>query len=356
MAQTISVLMKLHNTENREVLLKRMRDSDEARRTISFYKYHFVGNPQVFRDHLYLLLNSFNVLGRVYVAQEGINAQISVPAERLEAFKEALYDNITFLKNIRLNYAVQDSGKSFFKLKVKVRKKIVADGIHDPAFDPSDCGIHIDAVEYNRLSEKENTIIVDMRNHYESEVGHMKNAILPDATTFRESLPLVVEKLQNHKDKNIIMYCTGGIRCEKASAFLKYKGFKNVYQLAGGIIEYARQVKQLGIENKFIGKNFVFDERLGEKITDDVISHCHQCGAACDTHTNCANDQCHILFIQCPACAEKYNHCCSLRCADFAALSESEKLLVKNKVEFNGSKFSKGRYKALGLNEHLSLH
>ena len=119
-----------------------------------------------------------------------------------------------------------------------------------------------------------------MRNHYESEIGHFTNAIKPDVDTFRESLPIIETQLSEHKqDKKLLMYCTGGIRCEKASAYFKHKGFENVYQLEGGIIEYTRQVKAEGLKSKFIGKNFVFDHRLGERITDDIVSQCHQCGA-----------------------------------------------------------------------------
>src|SRR5690606_33933910 len=193
---------------------------------------------------------------------------------------------------------------------IKVREKIVADGLDDSTFDPTNRGTALKAPEFNEVAAQQDTIIVDMRNHYESEVGYFENAIRPDVETFREALPVVEKMLEDKKVQNIIMYCTGGIRCEKASAYYKHKGFKNVFMVEGGIIEYARQVKALGLENKFIGKNFVFDERMGEVIGEQIVAHCHQCGAACDTHVNCANDACHILFIQCPACAEKYQNCC----------------------------------------------
>jgi UPF0176 protein len=161
--------------------------------------------------------------------------------------------------------------------------------------------------------------------------------------TFREGLPMVAEMLSEGKDKPIVMYCTGGIRCEKASAYMKYKGFKNVYQLDGGIIEYARQVERSGLPNKFVGKNFVFDERLGERISEDVIATCHQCGSAADTHRNCANEACHLLFIQCPACQEKYAGCCSVDCVDFTRLTQEEQLHERKGRVFNGTHFSKCR-------------
>jgi UPF0176 protein len=161
--------------------------------------------------------------------------------------------------------------------------------------------------------------------------------------TFREGLPLVADLLNDAKEKHIVMYCTGGIRCEKASAYMKYKGFQNVYQLDGGIIEYARQAEAKHLPNKFIGKNFVFDERLGERISADVISACHQCGSPSDDHVNCANHACHILFIQCQPCHEKYDGCCSNECKDFAMLPPEERMILRKHREFNGTRFSKSK-------------
>jgi len=299
-------------------------------------------------------LDECEVLGRIYIASEGVNGQLSVPENRFEAFKEALY-SIDFLENVRLNIAIEDDGKSFFKLTIKVRHKIVADGLNDETFDVTDKGIHLDAKAFNELTDQEDAVIVDMRNHYESEVGHFKGAILPDVETFREALPKVVNMLEDKKDKPVIMYCTGGIRCEKASAYMKHNGFKDVYQVNGGIIEYARQVEELGLENKYIGKNFVFDERLGERISDEVIAKCHQCGTTCDTHVNCANDACHILFIQCKTCADKYQDCCSVKCAEFNELPEEQRTELRKTTEFNGTKFGKGRYKAHKKDETLQI-
>lgn len=335
----------LHNKVNKIDLKAKLKVDNTKRVTLSFYQYYHLKNPHFFRDHLYILLDQVEVMGRIYVSYEGVNAQISVPESRWEDFKTAM-DTITFFRNIRLNIAIEDDGKSFFKLAIKVRNKIVADGLNDESFDVTRIGIHLKAEDFNQLADQNDTIIVDMRNHYESEVGHFQNALLPDVETFRQALPIVEEMLEAHKDKNIIMYCTGGIRCEKASAYYKHKGFEKVYQLEGGIIEYTRRAKELGIENKFIGKNFVFDERLGERISEDIISVCHQCGTKCDTHTNCANDQCHILFIQCPECAARYKSTCSSACMDFNDLPETEKENLKGKISFNGTKFGKGRYKA----------
>lgn len=343
--------MRLHNRINREELKRQLLEDQTARTTLSFYRYAHILDPQKFRDNLYLRWQPLGVLGRIYVAKEGVNGQISLPTDQLEAFKETL-NEIDFLQNLRLNIAIEDDGKSFFKLTIKVRHKIVADGLDDASFDVTRRGQHLSAEAFNELTEDPNTVVVDMRNHYESEVGHFEGAITPDVETFREALPHVVEMLSDKKEQPIVMYCTGGIRCEKASAYLKHQGFEKVYQLDGGIIEYARQAAAHGLRNKFLGKNFVFDERLGERISEDVLAHCHQCGAPCDTHVNCANDACHLLFIQCPECAEKFQHCCSTVCSDFIALPEEEKRGLRVKTLFNGIRYGKGgHYKAFKRGE-----
>lgn len=335
----------LHNRVNRRELKERLQKDDLKRVTLSFYKYAQIADPQAFRNELYEWWDALGVLGRTYLAQEGINAQISVPETHFEQFK-TLMNAYPMFQGMRLNIAVEAEGKSFFALTIKVKDKIVADGVNDPTFDPAQTGTHLDADAWNRASEEPGVIIVDMRNHYESEVGHFEHAITPDVATFREELPLVAEMLADKKEQKILMYCTGGIRCEKASAYLKHNGFENVFQLEGGIIEYDRQVRDKGLTNKFLGKNFVFDERLGERISADVIAHCHQCGQPADTHTNCANLYCHILFIQCPDCREKHAGCCSDKCQEFNALPTEVQKERAPEMVFNGSKFGKGAYKA----------
>ncbi|HQQ98470.1 MAG TPA: rhodanese-related sulfurtransferase [Cyclobacteriaceae bacterium] len=311
----------LHNRVNKRALKQALHSQPQNRLTLSFYCYHYIPEPNTFRNQLYRTLANLDVLGRIYVANEGINAQISVPKDNLDKLREALY-SIYFLNGIRLNIAIEDDGKSFFALKIQVKRKIVADGLNDETFDVTNSGKHLSAAEFNELTSKPDTVVIDMRNHYESEVGHFQNALLPDVDTFKEALPAAEAMLSEHKDKHVVMYCTGGIRCEKASAWMKHRGFKHVYQLNGGIIEYARQVNQQGLENKFLGKNFVFDERLGERISNVIISVCHQCGKPCDTHTNCRNEACHLLFIQCPECKAKYDGCCSDECKEVVALPE----------------------------------
>ncbi len=332
----------LHNRVSRKDLKDRVLKDPIPRTTISFYNYHFIEDPQQFRDELFKQFSGIGVFGRIYVASEGINAQVSVPTERLDEFRSHLYSLHGF-DNIRLNTAVDDNGKSFYVLDIKVRKRIVADGIEDSSFNMRNKGKYVDATAFNKITANPDTVVIDMRNHYEFEVGHFKDALEVSSDTFREQLPMAVDMMKNDKDRNIIMYCTGGIRCEKASAYMLHHGFTNVFHLEGGIINYTRQVKEQALENKFIGKNFVFDERLGERITEDVIASCHQCGKPCDTHVNCKSDACHLLFIQCHECAEKYEGCCSNECRSYIHMSADEQIKFRKGVKKGQNIFNKSR-------------
>jgi len=332
----------LHNRVSQKELKQRLLQETEPRTTISFYQYFPIEDPQAFRDLLYIELHALKVYGRIYVAHEGINAQISVPSSNFEAFKSYLY-TIGPLNDLRLNIAVDDDGKSFWVLKIKVRDKIVADGISDPSFSMEVKGKYVNAARFNELTNDPETVVIDMRNHYEYEVGHFESAIEVPSDTFREQLPMAADMMKDAKDKNIIMYCTGGIRCEKASAYMLHQGFKNVYHLEGGIIHYANEVKKQGLSNKFRGKNFVFDNRLGERITEEIIAKCHQCGQPADTHVNCANDGCHLLFIQCDNCAKQYESCCSKECQDVIHLPIEEQETLRKGIDKGRNVFNKSR-------------
>ena len=335
-------MSQLHNRVSRKELKERIQQDPTPRTTVSFYRYFKIEDPAVFRNALYSDLKEIGVLGRIYVAHEGINAQVSVPTQQLETFRAYLYA-IEALNGLRLNTAVDDDGKSFYVLDIKVRRHIVADGITDPSFDMANRGKYVDAARFNELTNDPGTIVIDMRNHYEFEVGHFEDALEIPSDTFREQLPMAVDMMRDKKDKNIIMYCTGGIRCEKASAWMLHKGFTNVFHLEGGIINYTNQVKESGLVNKFHGKNFVFDQRLGERITEEIIARCHQCGEPADTHVNCVNDACHLLFIQCDKCKEKYENCCSKECQETIHLSAEEQRKKREGVDKGRNVFNKAR-------------
>ncbi len=335
--------MQLYNKLSANERARIIDENPKERVTLSFYKYFSISNTSIFRDHLYISWTEMDVLGRVYVAREGINAQLSVPKEKFKLFRKSIKDIIP-LKNIRLNLAIEHYNKSFLKLTIKVREKIVADGLDKMFFDVTKIGKHLNAESFNEMLKDSNTVCIDMRNHYESEIGFFKGSIKPDVDTFKDSLRAIDYQLEkNGRDKNYLMYCTGGIRCEKASAYLIHKGIKNVYQLEGGIIEYTRQVKEKQLENKFLGKNFVFDERMGERISDDIVSSCHQCGKPCDNHVNCSNESCHLLFIQCDECKEKMNKCCSKDCMEVVNLPNEEQKLLRKGTRNKNRIFKKGR-------------
>ena len=321
----------LHNKLNRAEAEKILATEKFNRLVISFYRYVEIENAKALRNLLFEEWSKLNVLGRVYLASEGINAQVSIPEPLLNRFRN-LVDSVASLKGVAFNFGAEKNKLSFYKLAIKVKKQIVADGLKEVDFDLNNIGKKLSALDWNKKMD-DGAIVVDMRNHYESEVGHFNGAVLPQSVTFKEELPMVVDLLKGKEDDTVMLYCTGGIRCEKASAFLKHNGFKDVNQLDGGIINYVKNVKENNLENKFKGLNFVFDGRMGERITDDIISKCHQCGSDCDKHTNCANLQCNLLFIQCTKCSKNNQGCCSPECIEIIKLpkKEQKKLRAKKK-------------------------
>ena len=323
----------LYNKQNKEQLLEIITKEGFQRVTCSFYKYVPLENLQELRDELYSQWQELKVLGRIYLAKEGINAQISLPEFNVEKFKSELFSKPQFV-DVLIKPAVQE-GQSFLKLTIKVKNEIVAYKVPENEFNMSKVGNHLDYNEYHKKID-EGAIVIDMRNQYEGEVGRFENAIIPDVDRSEELLPTVKELLKGHEDDTVLMYCTGGIRCEKASSYLLNHGFKDINQLNGGIIKYAHDIKENNITSKFIGKNFVFDQRLGENITDDIISNCHQCGNPSNKHLDCENQACHILFIQCDLCAIEYANCCSKKCAEFIKLpkDEQKQLFKEGNIKF----------------------
>ncbi|MBE50446.1 MAG: hypothetical protein CMP51_02015 [Flavobacteriales bacterium] len=314
----------MFNKLSKKQCLEALRKEDFNRTTISFYKYVLIDSLPSLRDQLYSEWLDLQILGRIYIAQEGINAQLSIPDFNLEKFRQRI-NSYSFLKDVPFKIAVDNNYLSFFKLTIKIKEKIVEDGLSIRDYDFSKVGDHLNAKQWNEAIDR-GAILVDMRNHYESEIGKFVGAICPQTETFKEELPIVKDILHGKESKEILLYCTGGIRCEKASAYLNHHGFKNVNQLHGGIIDYVNQLKKDdSLENKFIGKNFVFDERRSERVSEDVISKCHQCGSECDQHVNCENVNCNLLFIQCDNCRKSHQNCCSIECMTINNLPESEK-------------------------------
>lgn len=321
-------LMKpLRNRLSKKEALEQVAQESEPRTSISFYRYVQIEDPLAFREQLFSQWSELGVLGRVYVAHEGINAQISIPRSHQHAFRQ-LIDKTSGLEQVPFKIGIEESDISFWKLTIKMRKQIVADGLSPEHYDLANIGTHLSAKEFNEAIDN-GAIVVDMRNGYESAIGHFKTAICPDVETFREELPIVRETLKGKEDQKVLLYCTGGIRCEKASAYLKSEGFTDVNQLRGGIIDYKHQVEQEGLESKFIGANFVFDGRRAEQITDDVLGSCHQCSEPTNRYNDCANLACHIMFLQCPSCETTFDGCCSQECQRIHALPEDEQKTLR---------------------------
>ncbi len=319
---------KLRNHLSKEEAFKRLAREPFNRRVFSFYRYVILDSPETLRNELYAEWMKLGVLGRIYLAGEGINAQLSVPEPYFETFQKALYARQEF-QDVPFKFGVEEKNDAFWRLTIKVRRQIVADGLQPEDYDVTDVGTHLTAYEWNALSEKSETIIVDMRNNYESAIGRFEKALCPPAYSFKEALPAVKETLKGQEEKKVLLYCTGGIRCEKASAYLKHHGFQNVYQLHGGIIEYKHQIDREGLVSTFKGKNFVFDNRLGERITDDVLGQCYQCASVCDDYANCLNEQCNKLLIQCAVCRKEYAGCCGPECQSVALLPETERAVLR---------------------------
>ncbi len=338
----INIMATLHNRVSRKELKERAKKDITPRNTLSFYCYFHIDNPEQLRNDWYRSLLTMDVLGRIYIAEEGINAQISCPAERFDQLTSFIYSHPQ-LNGLRLNKAVEESRNSFYVLDIKVRNKIVADGINDFGFSMKNKGKYVNAEQFNQMVKDPETMVIDMRNHYEYEVGRFKTAIEIPSDTFREQLPMAVDMFKENKERNIIMYCTGGIRCEKASAWMLHNGFKNVFHLEGGIINYINQVREQDLDNHFIGKNFVFDERLGERVSNDIIACCHICGSPCDVHVNCENSSCHLLFIQCEKCKVELDGCCSQECKEFIHLSPENQKQLRKGIDKGKNIFNKSR-------------
>lgn len=320
-------MAQLANKLNREQALKKLTGESFARQTISFYRYVDIADPKSLRDELFAAWEKLGVLGRIYLSTEGINAQISVPKPELATFRK-LVDASPYFSKVEFKFALEEPALAFWKLIVKVRSQIVADDLPAGSYDLANVGTHLNAAEFNAAIEQ-GAVVVDMRNKYESDIGHFENAVTPSSQTFGDELQEVIKLLDDKKNDKVLLYCTGGIRCEKASAFLKHNGFSDVNQLYGGIINYKHEIEQNGLESKFKGKNYVFDGRMAEAVTPDVIGKCFHCKSPADTYDNCSSDLCHALFIQCAECKTKMLGACSDECRAIAALPIEERKTIR---------------------------
>lgn len=281
-------------------------------RVLAYYIFTAIENPEAEMKRHKEILKALDGRSRIYISHEGINGQLSLPASNTEAYMEWLESDERF-KGTEVKFHEWPE-HAFAKLTVKVRKELVA---VDRKINLSNRGEYLSPEEWsNSLDNKDDaTILIDVRNNYESDVGYFEGAVCPDLETFR-GFPEYARNLAKTVDPaktKIMMYCTGGIRCEIYSALMKEEGFDTVYHLKGGVIGYGLQEGK----KHWRGKLFVFDDRLVVPISsdnDEIISKCKFCGEKSDTYYNCANMDCNDLFLSCPKCIVEQKGCCSPKC------------------------------------------
>ena len=281
-------------------------------RVFAFYHFVAIEHPQTEVKTWQRFLSSLDIRGRIYLSHEGINGVLSADSQAAERFiawlkAHPLFSSLKCKIDLHKEHA-------FAKLQVKVREQLVA---FDQNILHKGEGEHLSPKDWKKMLEEkdENTILLDVRNNYESTVGHFEGAILPDLETFREFPEYGAQLAKEYEPSKtkVMMYCTGGIRCEYYSTFLKEKGFESIYQLDGGVIQYGKDEG----DSHWIGRLFVFDDRLTVPIDEkggDIISFCHSCETKSDVYYNCANMDCNELFLSCAECAEKMRGCCSKEC------------------------------------------
>ncbi len=268
-----------------------------------FYKYISVPNPEVQRELQRQLCNSLGMKGRILVGNEGINATVAGTAEACDQY-------IAYMNAHELFFGIEykiDSTETmpFPRLRVKVRPEIVTLGV---AVDPALTAPRLSPEEFDEILKRDDIVLFDARNNYESAIGKFENAITPDINLFKD-LPAKLADYSDLKDKTIVTYCTGGIRCEKASALMRQNGFKNVYQLDGGIIKYAQKFPQ----GAFKGECFVFDERMSVAFSNNAeqLGSCHVCASPTNAYMNCAIASCNAMVLICESCKPSNEICVS---------------------------------------------
>ena len=282
--------------------------------TLLYYCYSRIEDAEQFAsDHLQFC-KSLNLVGRIIVADEGLNGTVSGAAESCKMYMDTLHADPRFSK---IDFKIDNVEEpSFIKMHCRYKSEIVHSGLRDPGIinPEKKTGIHLEPADFVKMKDDQDVVIVDVRSNYEHSIGRFKNAVTFDIENFRD-FPAMINELAQYKDKKIVTYCTGGIKCEKASALLLHEGFENVYQLHGGIIKYGKEAGGKDFE----GKCYVFDNRVAvnvNTVNPVVISTCRNCGANTTKMINCANPECNEHFTQCDACGEKLDGACSALCQE----------------------------------------
>lgn len=291
-------------------------EGDKPYRVLLYYKYVTIEDPEAFSLEHRELCKSLGLKGRILVAPEGINGTVSGTVEQTDAYMRFMHEHPLFRD---LVFKIDDADDhAFQKMFVRPKKELVTFRLEDD-IDPNEVtGKHLKPKQFFEMLQRDDVVVLDGRNDYEYDIGHFRGAVRPEVESFREFPDWIRENMEQFKDKPILTYCTGGIRCEKLSGFLKREGFKEVYQLDGGIATYGKDPDVRG--RLFDGKMYVFDERISvpvNQVEPVVVGKCHHCGKPEDRYINCANDICHKQHIVCQDCYEKYNQFCSNECEEF---------------------------------------
>lgn len=304
--------------------------NEQPYRVLLYYKFVPVNDPQRFAAEHLQFCRELGLKGRIIVAEEGINGTVSGTIAQTDAYMETMHADSRFKDMVfKIDEA---SGHTFKRISVRARKELVTFRL-DEDIDPRKLsGKRLSPKEFYEHLQRDDVIVIDGRNDYEYDIGHFKGAIKPEVRTFREFPEWVRNRLSQYKDKKVIMYCTGGIRCEKLSGFFLREGFQDVAQLDGGIVTYGQDPKVQG--RLFEGKCYVFDERMAvpiNQVEDKIVGKCYYCGRPEDRHVNCANPECHFQHICCPECEIKYKRSCSDACREHPLNRyEQEKTTVEN--------------------------
>jgi len=289
-----------------------MENSKNDYQVIAYYHYTSIPNPEELVTHHLALCKSIGIRGRIYIAHEGINGAISGTIEDCKKYMDHLLADPIF-KGIEFKID-EHHEHAFNRIHVRYKTEIVYSGLRDPKeIDPTkETGKHLRGEEFAKLKEQEDVVIIDVRSNYETRLGRFKNSVTLDIETFRE-FPDKVAELEKFKNKKVVTVCTGGIKCEKASAYLIKQGFKDVYQLHNGIIGYA---KDTGGKD-FDGSLYVFDGRVSipiNNVNPTAIANCKKCGTPTLRNLNCANVECNEQYNMCETCSDEMQGACSEPC------------------------------------------
>lgn len=301
-------------------------------KVLLYYKYVAIQYPKQIVKWQQKVCADLELTGRVLISHEGINGTLGGTTQSIDRYKKIISEHPLFSA---IDFKESDgSAECFPRMSIKIRPEAVSLGIPHDALTPRNSGTHLTPQETHTLitNNPDNLLIFDARNNYESKIGKFTNAVTPDIENFRDLPHYINENIEQFKNKQVLMYCTGGIRCERASAYLNEKGVaQQVYQMNGGIHRYTEEYP----DGFFRGKNYVFDSRIALKINDDILSACEQCAVPYDDYNNCLSTACNRQFICCPACTEQLEYTCSKTCLKLVKEKKVTTRQRLQKIEIN---------------------